>query len=174
MILLEQNYRSTKTILEAANAVITNNLLRQKKSWTANPQGEPIQLYEAQDERDEALFIASQIQKLGRPYRDFVVLYRTNAQSRALEEALSWRNIPFRLLGSMSFYDRKEIKDVLAYLRVIYNPHDSISLGRIINVPRRGIGETTWQRLVDYAERHEISPPGKLCACWQRSSLPRS
>lgn len=164
VVLLEQNYRSTKTILEAANAVITNNLLRQKKKlWTANPQGEPIQLYEAQDERDEALFIASQIQKLGRPYRDFVVLYRTNAQSRALEEALSWRNIPFRLLGSMSFYDRKEIKDVLAYLRVIYNPHDSISLGRIINVPRRGIGETTWQRLVDYAERHEISPWQALC-----------
>lgn len=164
VVLLEQNYRSTKTILEAANQVISNNIMRQKKQlWTANNQGDPIYLYQATDERDEALFIAKQVQKLSRSYSDFAVLYRTNAQSRALEEAFRWRNIPFRIVGSLGFYDRKEIKDVLAYLRVIYNPQDSVGLERIINVPRRGIGETTWQKLATYAGENGISPWQTIC-----------
>jgi DNA helicase-2/ATP-dependent DNA helicase PcrA len=164
VVLLEQNYRSTKTILEAANQVISNNIMRQKKElWTANGQGDPIYLYEAQDERDEALYIAREIQKLSRSYSDYAVLYRTNAQSRVLEEAFRWRNIPFRIVGSLGFYDRMEVKDVLAYLRVLYNPQDSVSLERIINVPRRGIGKTTWQKLTDYAQKYEISPWQAIC-----------
>ncbi len=163
-ILLEENYRSTKTILEAANHVIANNLLRQKKElWTANEQGEPIEVYAARDERDEALYIAGQIEKLARPYSHYAILYRTNAQSRALEEALRWRDLPYRLVGSVSFYDRKEIKDVLAYLRAIYNPQDSVSLERIVNVPRRGIGEATWQHLTSYAAQQELSPWQAMC-----------
>ncbi len=184
VVLLEQNYRSTKTILEAANEVIANNIMRQKKElWTANEKGDPIFLYEAQDERDEALYIANQVPTLSRSYSDVAVLYRTNAQSRALEEAFRWRNIPFRIVGSVGFYDRKEIKDVLAYLRMIYNPQDSVALERIINVPRRGIGATTWQRLVDYAEKEEITvwqticllaenPPPSLAAAIGRTQKP--
>lgn len=164
VIKLEQNYRSTKTILAAANEVIANNLLRQKKElWTSNSEGDPIFVYEGDNERGEARFIAEQILAAQRSFGDLAVLYRTNAQSRALEQELSWRNIPYRLVGSVGFYDRKEIKDVLAYLRLLYNPQDSVAMERIINVPKRGIGATSWQRLMDFAGNHNLSPWQGLC-----------
>ncbi len=153
VIKLEQNYRSTKTILNAANAVIRNNAGRKAKTlWTDNCTGAPIRTYQGGNEREEGYFIAREIQKLvneGRRFRDIAVLYRTNAQSRVLEEMLMESGIPYRIFGGLRFYDRKEIKDIMAYLRVIQNPSDDISLKRIINVPKRGIGNAT----VDTAER---------------------
>jgi len=148
VIKLEQNYRSTKVILEAANNVIKNNLGRKsKRLWTENERGDEIQYYEANDERDEASFITREIERLikeqGRKYRDFALLYRINAQSRALEEAFMKAGIPYRIFGGLRFYDRKEIKDIIAYLRLIQNPSDDVALKRIINVPRRGIGNAT-------------------------------
>lgn len=148
VIKLEQNYRSTKTILEAANNVIKNNLGRKsKRLWTENDKGEGIQYFEAGNEREEADYIACLIDSLikdeGRKYKDFALLYRINAQSRALEEAFMKAGIPYRIFGGLKFYDRKEIKDILAYLRLIQNPSDDVALKRIINVPRRGIGNTT-------------------------------
>jgi DNA helicase-2/ATP-dependent DNA helicase PcrA len=148
VIKLEQNYRSTKTILEAANHVIKNNLGRKSKSlWTENEKGEGIRYFEAGNEREEADYITGEIDSLvkseGRKYKDFALLYRINAQSRALEEAFMRAGIPYRIFGGLKFYDRKEIKDILAYLRLIQNPSDDVALKRIINVPRRGIGNTT-------------------------------
>ncbi len=148
VIKLEQNYRSTKTILDAANHVIKNNLGRKSKSlWTENDKGEGVQYFEAGNEREEADFIACQIESLikeeGRKYKDFALLYRINAQSRALEEAFMKAGIPYRIFGGLKFYDRKEIKDIIAYLRLVQNPSDDVALKRIINVPRRGIGNTT-------------------------------
>lgn len=148
VVKLEQNYRSTKTILDAANHVIKNNAGRKSKSlWTENEQGDVIQLYEAENERGEAAFIAAEIERIkdseGRSNNDFAVLYRINAQSRALEDALMKAGIPYRIYGGLRFYDRKEIKDIIAYLRLVQNPTDDIALKRIINVPRRGIGNTT-------------------------------
>jgi len=148
IVKLEQNYRSTKVILDAANNVIKNNFGRKSKSlWTENDRGEGIQYYEADNERDEANYITREIEKLtdknGRRYRDFALLYRINAQSRALEEAFMKAGIPYRIFGGLKFYDRKEIKDIIAYLRLIQNPSDDVALKRIINVPRRGIGNTT-------------------------------
>ncbi len=148
VIKLEQNYRSTKTILDAANHVIKNNLGRKSKSlWTENDKGEGVQYFEAGNEREEADFIACQVDSLikeeGRKYKDFALLYRINAQSRALEEAFMKAGIPYRIYGGLKFYDRKEIKDIIAYLRLIQNPSDDVALKRIINVPRRGIGNTT-------------------------------
>uniref|UniRef100_UPI0025D7419B ATP-dependent helicase n=1 Tax=uncultured Selenomonas sp. TaxID=159275 RepID=UPI0025D7419B len=145
-IKLEQNYRSTKTILAAANAVIENNTERKKKKlWTENPEGEKVTTYQAMDERDEANFIATTIRKqktiFNASYGDMAILYRTNAQSRILEEGLMNAHIPYTMVGGLKFYDRKEIKDIVAYLRVIFNPLDSVSLLRIINVPKRGIGQ---------------------------------
>lgn len=162
VIKLEQNYRSTKVILDAANAVIDNNSNRKPKSlWTENPQGEPITHFLAYDEREEARFIADTVTKLNtvylRPYGDVAVLYRTNAQSRAIEEAFLRYGIPYAVVGGVKFYDRKEIKDMLAYLRVIFNPADALGLLRIINVPRRGIGNTTIARLTDYAAQQDIT-----------------
>lgn len=162
VIKLEQNYRSTKTILAAANAVIENNSDRKPKSlWTDNAIGEPITCYLAQDERDEANYIATTITKLNTVYRtaygNLAVLYRTNAQSRVVEEAFMKQGIPYTMVGGLRFYDRKEIKDMLAYLRVLFNPNDDLSLLRIINVPRRGIGDTTIGRLTEYAAEQEIS-----------------
>ncbi len=155
-IKLEQNYRSTKKILEAANAVIENNRNRKKKNlWTENATGEGITCYEAEDEWDEARFIADSIQKEKAvhriPYGDMAILYRTNAQSRVLEEGLMRAGIPYTMVGGLKFYDRKEIKDILAYLRLIYDPLDSVSLFRIINVPKRGLGATTISRLTEHA-----------------------
>nr|WP_092069380.1 DNA helicase PcrA [Dendrosporobacter quercicolus]NSL47455.1 DNA helicase PcrA [Dendrosporobacter quercicolus DSM 1736]SDL90175.1 DNA helicase-2 / ATP-dependent DNA helicase PcrA [Dendrosporobacter quercicolus] len=156
VVKLEQNYRSTKTILAAANAVIEHNADRKPKElWTENTAGEPISYYLANDERDEAQYIASNIIKLNTVYNtgygDMAVLYRTNVQSRVIEEAFMKNGIPYTMVGGLRFYDRKEIKDILAYLRVIFNPADTVSLLRIINVPRRGIGDTTIGRLNDYA-----------------------
>lgn len=162
VILLEQNYRSTKTILQAANQVIENNSLRKKKKlWTENHDGEKIIYYRGNDERDETRFIVSQIQKEGRehnrPYNDFAVLYRTNAQSRVLEETLLKSNIPYTMVGGHKFYDRKEIRDILAYLTVIANNKDSLSFQRIVNVPKRGIGQTSIEKLQEFANYHEFS-----------------
>lgn len=144
---LEQNYRSTATILAAAGAVISHNLSRHPKNlWTHNPPGEPIRLHAAEDERAEARFVVREILALrakGHAYSDIAVFYRTNAQSRALEEELVRQHVPYRLVGSLRFYDRKEVKDLLAYLRVLANPDDELSLARILNVPPRGIGKTT-------------------------------
>ena len=161
-IKLEQNYRSTKIILDAANAVIENNEGRPKKNlWTDKTEGAKIQHFTAQSEHEEAAFIGDTIAKKhdihGVPYGDMAILYRTNAQSRVLEEALIKRALPYTMVGGTKFYDRKEIKDVLAYLRVLYNPFDDLSLLRIINVPKRSIGATTVTKLQDYARSNGTS-----------------
>ena len=161
-IKLEQNYRSTKIILDAANAVIDNNEGRPEKNlWTDKVEGAKIQHFTAQSEHEEAAFISDTIVKKhdihGVPYGDMAILYRTNAQSRVLEEALIKRALPYTMVGGTKFYDRKEIKDVLAYLRVLYNPFDDLSLLRIINVPKRSIGATTVSKLQDYARENGTS-----------------
>ena len=161
-IKLEQNYRSTKIILDAANAVIDNNEGRPKKNlWTDKTEGAKIQHFTAQSEHEEAAFIGDTIAKKHDihdvPYGDMAILYRTNAQSRVLEEALIKRALPYTMVGGTKFYDRKEIKDVLAYLRVLYNPFDDLSLLRIINVPKRSIGATTVAKLQEYARANGTS-----------------
>ena len=162
VVLLEQNYRSTKTILKAANGVIQNNNNRKdKKLWTDNVEGEKITYYRAQSEHDEARFIVStmqqQVQEKGRKYGDFAILYRTNAQSRVIEDTLVKSNIRYKMVGGHKFYDRKEIKDVMAYLRLISNPADDLSFNRIINVPKRGIGGVSLQKLYDFADIYDYS-----------------
>ena len=161
-IKLEQNYRSTKIILDAANAVIDNNEGRPEKNlWTDKTEGTKIQHFTAQSEHEEAAFIGDTIAKKHDihdvPYGDMAILYRTNAQSRVLEEALIKRALPYTMVGGTKFYDRKEIKDVLAYLHVLYNPFDDLSLLRIINVPKRSIGATTVAKLQDYAREKGTS-----------------
>lgn len=161
-IKLEQNYRSTKIILDAANAVIDNNEGRPEKNlWTDKVEGAKIQHFTAQSEHEEAAFIGDTIVKKhdihGIPYGDMAILYRTNTQSRVLEEALIKRALPYTMVGGTKFYDRKEIKDVLAYLRVLYNPFDDLSLLRIINVPKRSLGATTVSKLQDYARENGTS-----------------
>lgn len=161
-IKLEQNYRSTKIILDAANAVIDHNEGRPEKNlWTDKVEGAKIQHFTAQSEHEEAAFIGDTIVKKhdihGVPYGDMAILYRTNAQSRVLEEALIKRALPYTMVGGTKFYDRKEIKDVLAYLHVLYNPFDDLSLLRIINVPKRSIGATTVSKLQDYARENGTS-----------------
>jgi len=161
VIKLEQNYRSTKNILHAANGVIRCNRGRKPKQlWTENKSGDKIVIYEAANEHEEAQFIAKTILKdvdEGRSYNDFSVLYRTNAQSRVIEEMFMMYRIPYRVVGGLKFYDRKEIKDIIAYLRVIYNPYDDISLRRIINVPKRSIGDNTLEKIEQYAALRGIS-----------------
>lgn len=156
LIRLEQNYRSTKSILDAANAVIANNRGRKGKTlWTANPQGEPITVYEASDERSEAQFVIAQIlagQQKGKSMKDFAVLYRTNAQSNALEYDLKRNAIPYRIIGGTRFFDRAEVKDMLAYLCVLNNRNDDLRLKRIINNPPRGIGAKTVETAQRLAE----------------------
>ena len=159
---LEQNYRSTRNILEAAYAVVKNNVQRKpKRLWTEQEGGEKITVLEAGDELAEGRYIADTIRKEisrnKRNFKDFVILYRTNAQSRAIEDALRRNAIAYTIVGGQKFYERKEIKDFLAYLRVIANPSDSVSLARIINFPPRGIGAVTLQRLQDFATENEIS-----------------
>lgn len=160
VIKLEQNYRSTQNILEAANAVVANNVGRKpKRLWTANTAGDPVQVLSANDERDEASQIADEIQLLhdqGRSYDEIAILYRTNAQSRVIEEAFLRRDIPYTMYRGIEFYKRREIKDIIAYLRLLVNPADGTSFERIVNVPRRGIGATTLQRLNEYAEGHQV------------------
>ena len=158
---LEQNYRSTQNILDAAWGVVHNNKARKaKKLWTKNDVGEPVTCYEAMDENDEVGYVGTQIEEWhaeGVDYKDFAVFYRTNAQSRIFEEAFRTAKIPYQIVGGVGFYDRMEIKDLLAYLRVMGNPSDSMSLRRIINVPSRGIGSTTLQRLIDFAVKEGIT-----------------
>lgn len=160
-IFLEQNYRSTKTILQAANEVIRHNTERKPKGlWTANQQGEKIHYYEAMSERDETEYVVREIfkqQKKGKRYKDMAVLYRTNAQSRVLEETFLKSTIPYVMVGGQKFYDRKEIKDLLSYLRLIANSADDISLQRVINVPKRGIGPSSVEKIATYAADHELT-----------------
>ena len=162
VIKLEQNYRSTKSILDVANEVIHNNTHRKDKSlWTDNEQGDPVTFTQYQNARDEAERIVMDIrnghQQENISYNDYAILYRTNAQSRLFEEKLVQYNIPYKLVGGVNFYSRKEIKDILAYLRVIDNAQDDIQVKRIINVPKRGIGLTTINRISDYAQENDIS-----------------
>ena len=158
---LEQNYRSTQNILDAAWSVVQNNKARKpKKLWTEQDEGELVTCYEAMDENDEAGYVGTQIEDWhaeGVDYKDFAVFYRTNAQSRIFEEAFRTANIPYQIVGGVGFYDRMEIKDLLAYLRVMCNPNDSMSVRRIINVPSRGIGATTLERLIDFAAAEDIT-----------------
>lgn len=162
VVMLEQNYRSTQNILTAANAVIARNEGRRPKNlWTDAGGGAPLVLFAGADERDEAAFIASEIDKLiddeGVQPSDVAVFYRTNAQSRALEEVLIRVGLPYRVVGGVRFYERKEVKDVLAYLKVLANPADDVSVRRILNVPKRGIGDRSEEQVASFAERHRIS-----------------
>lgn len=162
VILLEQNYRSTKRILLAANKVIENNVTRKAKNlWTENPEGNKLVYYRADSEQGEAQFVAGKIKELTRDSKyknsDIAILYRTNAQSRVMEEVLLKSNIEYSIVGGTKFYDRKEIKDMLAYLRLISNPDDDISLQRIINVPKRGIGSSSVDKMANFAAMHDIS-----------------
>lgn len=160
-ILLEENYRSTSTILDAANQVIKNNKQRKDKNlWTSRGQGEKIKYYRAYDEKDEAQYVIRKTKELvnrGVEYKDIAVLYRTNAQSRILEEAMLKENMPYRVVGSFYFYSRKEIKDLIAYLRLIHNSKDNVSLLRVINTPKRGIGLKTIENLTNKADLEGIS-----------------
>ena len=160
IVRLEQNYRSTKTILAAAGAVVANNEERKGKSlWTENASGEQIQYFEARDPDQEAAFVAEKVigERRSRPERHIAVLYRTNFLSRVLEEMFRRFDIPYRVVGGFSFYERAEIKDLLSYLTAILNPHDSVHLMRIINTPARGIGKTTIDALLDLAAEREAS-----------------
>jgi len=155
-IKLEQNYRSTQKILAAANDVISNNNYRKKKTlWTENESGEPVTVFRAADEREEAWWVCAEIEGMvnsGRSYADFALLYRTNAQSRSFEEVLIQKGIPYKVVGGLRFYDRREIRDILSYLRLVYNLQDRVSLRRMINTPKRGIGAATVERLIGYLE----------------------
>ena len=162
VIKLEKNYRSTKTILGAANGLIKKNQNRHEKNlWTDNPEGEKIEYYASYDDREEARYVAREIESLvrssGRAYRDAAVFYRTNNQSRIIEEELVRFGIPYTIVGGIGFYQRAEIKDVMAYLRVIANPLDDLSLKRIVNVPPRGIGKGTVEKLEEIAAVNGIS-----------------
>ena len=158
LIKLEKNYRSVGTILDAANAIIVNNTERLSKNlYSTKGQGEKIDIYESQDESGEAYYIANKIRNNVRNLNDCAVLYRTNSQSRAIEEALISQGISYRMVGGLKFYDRKEIKDLIAYLKLIYNRQDSQSLKRIINVPKRSIGDTTVKKLQDIATQMDYS-----------------
>ena len=163
IVLLEQNYRSTGHILRSAHAVIDRAEDRPAKSlWTANPDGEPVVMYEAADGEDEALFVAGEIRRLQRTEQcapaDFAVMYRTNAQSRSIEEAFIQQSVPYRIVGGTRFYDRREIRDLIAYLRLIHNEFDSIAFERIVNVPTRGIGAKSAADVLHAAEALGISP----------------
>ena len=165
VVVLEQNYRSTQVVLDAANAVIANNAQRKPKAlWTDQIGGEPVVRYFAEDEHDEGSWVASEMRALHRrsaagashDWSDFAVFYRANAQSRAVEEELVRRDIPYKVVGGTRFYDRREVKDMLAYLRVLANPADEVSLKRILNVPKRGVGDTSVARLEKWSsDRNE-------------------
>ena len=178
MIKLEQNYRSTKTILTAANAVIQNNIDRpSKRLWTENETGTRIQHYHAADEREEAEFIARTMkeehEKNGRSYDDMAVLYRMNAQSRAIEDAVKNKWIDYAMVGGVRFYERAEIKDLMAYLRLLANFRDDVSLRRILNVPKRGIGDTTVEKLAAFAAENGMSLFEAIMAS-ESSGLPKA
>ncbi|SDM66973.1 DNA helicase-2 / ATP-dependent DNA helicase PcrA [Sediminibacillus halophilus] len=161
-VMLEQNYRSTKSILDAANTVIKNNSGRKPKNlWTENNEGSRIRYYQAATEQDEGLFVADKVEEFissgDYTYKDIAILYRTNAQSRSIEETFVKANIPYQIVGGTKFYDRKEIKDMLAYLRLIANPDDDLSFARVVNEPKRGVGKTSLEKLQAYAAEHGIS-----------------
>ncbi len=161
VIKLEQNYRSKANILNAANVVIVNNSNRKSKVLrTEQDSGSKVKVYRAYSDGDEGTFVANQIEKIkkeqNKQYKDFAILYRTNAQSRIFEESLRRSAIAYKIVGGTKFYDRKEIKDMLSYLKVLVNPSDSIALRRIINVPKRGIGDATIQKVLDFAESYEL------------------
>jgi len=162
IIKLEQNYRCTKNILNVANAVIKNNTKKyDKKLWTENETGNLPQFFQADNEYDEASYIVEQINHLKREeyfkYSDFAILYRMNTQSRSIEDILRRENIPYKIVGGLKFYERKEIKDIIAYLRLIHNPSDNLSLKRIINEPKRGIGKTSLENIQEIAQQNETS-----------------
>lgn len=162
VIKLEQNYRSTSNILAVANAVIEKNLYRKDKHlWTENEAGDKIKYYRAPDERDESRFIVAEIENLmeteGRSFKDFAILYRTNAQSRVFEEMLRKSNIPYKIVGGLKFFERKEIKDISAYMKLIQNPVDDVSFMRVVNVPKRGIGAKSIEKIAQHALRHDLS-----------------
>ncbi len=160
VIKLEQNYRSTANILDAANQVIAHNTGRkEKRLWTQASEGEPIRMYVGGDDRDEAAWVADRLKQLSRKgegYGNAAVLYRNNTQSRVIEEILMRSGIPYKIFGGLKFYDRKEVRDVIAYLRVIVNPADDISVRRIINVPKRAIGDATVQELINHARENDM------------------
>jgi DNA helicase-2/ATP-dependent DNA helicase PcrA len=161
-VVLDQNYRSTQTILTAANAVIANNLTRKPKNlWTDQGSGDKIIKYSAEDEQDEASFDSGEVTRLhdqgDRRWSDFAVFYRTNAQSRAVEERLTRVGIPYKVIGGTRFYDRREVKDALAYLKAANNPADEVSLKRVVNVPKRGVGDTTIAKLEQWANAHGVT-----------------
>lgn len=161
VVMLEQNYRSTKTILNAANSVIKNNKERKDKNlWSLKESNEKITYYKAADETDEVHYILKKVKELvasGVSYQDMAILYRTNAQSRVFEQELLKQNIPYRIIGNFYFYSRKEIKDLLAYMRLVYNPDDDLSLLRVINTPKRGIGNKTLRSLEEEASLYHTS-----------------
>jgi DNA helicase-2/ATP-dependent DNA helicase PcrA len=177
VILLEQNYRSTKKILEAAhNVIIKNQKRKEKKLWTDNNEGEDIWIYEAYNEREEGIHVVNQISKIlakyeSPDYGDFAILYRTNAQSRVLEEVLLKYGIPYRIVGGIKFYERKEIKDIMSYLKLLLNPDDSISLLRIINVPSRKLGAATILKVTNFASQKGISAYRALERVWEIEEL---
>lgn len=162
VVLLEQNYRSTKVILQAANGLIRNNAERRDKNlWTQNEQGEPLTWCMVQDERQEAQYIAQEIlarkQAGTLKFEDFVILYRTNAQSRVLEDMMAQKSIPYKVIGTLKYFERAEIKDILAYLRLVHNPHDNLAFTRVANVPVRGVGDTTLRHLMEMSAQTEKS-----------------
>ena len=161
IIRLEQNYRSTKIILTAGQGLIQNNIYRHEKDlWTENANGEKISIAQLDDEREEAKFIIEKMKRLiqkGYKLNDFVILYRTHAQSRPIEEEFLTQGFPYKIIGALKFYERKEIKDILAYLRILANPNDFISLQRIYNVPARGIGKAALVRLTDFARKNNLN-----------------
>ncbi|HSX41285.1 MAG TPA: UvrD-helicase domain-containing protein [Candidatus Saccharimonadales bacterium] len=176
VIKLEQNYRSTKNILDAAHAVISKNIVRSdKKLWTAEEGGEGVQIVSVYDQMQEGNFIINQIEKMVRAkaydLMDFAVLYRTNAQSRSLEESFLRYNLPYKIVGGTRFYERKEIKDALAYLRFSYNPDDAVSFGRIINLPPRGLGDKSLERLLNYRRQNNLSLMDAMMAVSQIEGL---
>ena len=167
VVILDQNYRSTQTILDSAHSVIALNKQRKEKNlWTENGPGAPVVVRESYDEEDEATFVCEEIKRLNRddklPHRSIAVMYRTNAQSRPLEEALVRRGIPYRLVGGTRFYERREVKDLLAYLRLLQNPFDSVALMRVINTPARGIGDRTLAELNRWSRQRSIPPYAAL------------
>ncbi|MBT5028823.1 MAG: UvrD-helicase domain-containing protein [Nitrospinaceae bacterium] len=162
VIKLEENYRSTQNILNAAGSVVKENKNRKDKTlWTQNEKGSPVLCYKAEDETEEARFVCEKIQELNREegfsFNEMAVLYRTNAQSRVMEDMLRRTGLPYQVIGGLRFYERKEIKDVLAYMRVVLNPSDSVSLKRIINVPARGIGKTSLEKIEAYCQQKGLS-----------------
>ncbi|MGN1318303.1 MAG: ATP-dependent helicase, partial [Lachnospirales bacterium] len=167
VIKLEQNYRSTDTILNVANSVIGHNISRKDKSlWTDYTGGSKITYYQADNDLSEARYICSVINRgvtEGKEYKDYAILYRNNSLSRVIEEALVKEGIPYRLFGGTRFYDRMEIRDIMSYLKILYNPNDDVSFRRIINVPKRGIGDTTVNKIAEYAEKNQMSFFMALC-----------